>query len=100
MFSGSLFLFCGYRRNRLKALYWEDDGFVLLYKVGENGRFRWSNNEYEVKNLTREEFTWLMLGLSIDQFKVIKKESVIINASKKIKIYADCLFANRTMVST
>ena len=60
LFSDSLFLFCGRRRNRLKALLWEDDGFILLYKVVENGRFRWPNNEDEVRNLTREEFTWLI----------------------------------------
>ena len=29
-FSNSLFLFCGRRCDRLKALYWEGDGFVLL----------------------------------------------------------------------
>ena len=72
-FSNSLFLFCGRRRNRLKALLWEDDGFILLYKVVENGRFRWPNNENEVRDLTREEFTWLMQGLSIDQPNAIKK---------------------------
>ncbi len=32
LFSDSLFLFCGRRRDRLKALLWEGDGFVLLYK--------------------------------------------------------------------
>lgn len=30
--SNSLFLFCGRRRDRIKALLWEGDGFVLLYK--------------------------------------------------------------------
>ena len=35
-FSDSLFLFCGKRSDRIKALYWEGDGFVLLYK---NARF-------------------------------------------------------------
>lgn len=29
-FQNSLFLFCGHKRDRLKALYWEGDGFVLL----------------------------------------------------------------------
>jgi len=31
-FSNALFLFCGRRADRIKALYWEGDGFVLLYK--------------------------------------------------------------------
>ena len=73
LFSDSLFLFCGRRRNRLKALLWEDDGFVLLYKRLEDGRFNWPRNEQEVRNLTREQFVWLMQGLSIDQPKAIKK---------------------------
>ena len=30
VFSGSLFLFCGKRCDRIKALIWEEDGFVLL----------------------------------------------------------------------
>ena len=30
LFSDSLFLFCGRRRNRLKALLWEDDGFIRI----------------------------------------------------------------------
>lgn len=31
LFNSSAFLFCGRRRNRLKVLLWEDDGFLLLY---------------------------------------------------------------------
>ena len=32
LFSSSAFLFCGRRRDRLKVLLWEADGFILLYK--------------------------------------------------------------------
>ena len=37
-FSNSLFLFCGRNRDRMKALLWEGDGFILLYKRLENGK--------------------------------------------------------------
>lgn len=51
----------------------EGDGFLLFYKRLESGRFNWPRNEQEVRNLTREQFVWLMQGLSIDQPKAIKK---------------------------
>lgn len=73
LFSSSAFLFCGRRRDRLKVLLWEADGFLLLYKRLEDGKFNWPRSEHEVRNLTREQYIWLMQGLSIDQPKAIKK---------------------------
>ena len=75
LFGNSAFLFCGRRRDRLKVLLWEDDGFLLLYKRLENGKFSWPRNEQEVRDLTREQYIWLMQGLSIDQPQAIKKIS-------------------------
>ena len=72
-FSSSLFLFCGKRNDRIKALYWEGDGFVLLYKRLEKGKFQWPKNAEAVRQLTPQEFLWLMEGLSIDQPKAVKK---------------------------
>ena len=73
LFSSSAFLFCGRRRDRLKVLLWEEDGFLLLYKRLENGKFTWPRNEQEVRDLTHEQYIWLMQGLSVDQPKAIKK---------------------------
>lgn len=72
-FQNSLFLFCGRRHDRLKALYWEGDGFVLLYKRLEKSKFQWPKNAEAVRGITRQEFRWLMEGLSIDQPRAVKK---------------------------
>lgn len=55
-FSNSLFLFCGRNTRMMKALYWEGDGFVLLYKRLENGRFKWPRDEQEVRRLLLNSF--------------------------------------------
>lgn len=61
-----LFLFCGIKKDRIKGLLWEGDGFVLLYKRIENGRFQWPRNSQEVKEMTAQEYQQLMSGFSIE----------------------------------
>ena len=62
-FTNTLFLFCGRRRDRIKGLYWEKDGFILLYKRLEQGAYQWPRSESEVKTLTPQQYRWLMEGL-------------------------------------
>lgn len=71
-YSRALFLFCGRRRDRIKSLLWEGDGFLLLYKRLDNGCFRWPRNEFEAKLLTEQEVRWLFEGLELEQPKAIK----------------------------
>ena len=71
-FTNTLFLFCGRRRDRIKALYWEGNGFLLLYKRLESGSFQWPRNEAESRELTPQQYRWLMEGLQIDQPKAHK----------------------------
>lgn len=54
----------GCRNDRFKALYWDDEGFILLYKRYENGSLRWPKNKSEVKELEPEQLNALFIGLS------------------------------------
>lgn len=68
-FQEALFLFCGRRKDRIKGLYWEGDGFVLVYKRLEAGSFQWPRNGTEAKRITAQQYRWLMEGLSVEQPK-------------------------------
>ena len=61
----SIFLFCGRKADRIKALHWDGTGYVLLIKRLAEMRFQWPRNEEELKLVTKQQFRWLMEGLSI-----------------------------------
>ena len=67
--TNTLFLFCGRRKDRIKGLLWEGNGFLLLYKRLETGSFQWPRTGEEARQLTPQQYRWLMEGLSIDQPK-------------------------------
>ena len=69
----SLFLFCGRRTDRIKALYFSGDGYILLYKRLNNGSFQWPRSEAQLRLLDPQTFRWLMEWLKIDQPKAIRK---------------------------
>jgi len=71
-FSRSLFLFCGKKNDRIKALYWEGDGFVMLYKRLEKGSFQWPRTGHEARKITGQQLRWLVEGLSVDQPRAVK----------------------------
>lgn len=78
--SNALFLFCGKRHDRIKALLHEKDGFVLLYKrLTGAGNYKWPRNQSEVQNLSWKQFEWLMDGLEIHQPKAIKSDGLTRN---------------------
>ena len=72
-YENALYLFCGRQNDRLKALHFDRDGFVLYYKRLDNsGKFQWPRSSQEVKPLTRQQYRWLMEGLAIEQPKAIQ----------------------------
>jgi transposase len=68
----NLYLFCGKRSDRIKALYFESDGYILLYKRLERGRFQWPRKESEARMITPQQLRWLLEGLSIEQPRAVR----------------------------
>jgi len=64
-FSKSLYVFCNRRRDIMKMLYWDNNGFCLWEKRLEKHRFRWPENEEEVLEIDGIRLGWLLSGLDI-----------------------------------
>ena len=74
-FSGHLFVFCNRRRNILKILYWDRNGFCLWSKRLKKHFFRWPGSSEEVMKIEQRELMWLVDGLEINQQKAHKRLS-------------------------
>lgn len=61
LLTGSLFLFLNRRRNLIKILYWEGDGFAIWYKRLERGTF--SGCFSGRSELSRQQFVLLLEGV-------------------------------------
>jgi len=64
-FDGGLYAFTNRRRNKIKCLYWEDNGFVLYYKSLAEEKFRWPRRGEELVPLTGQQINWLLDGYDI-----------------------------------
>ncbi len=75
-FGAHLFVFCNKKRDKLKGLFWERNGFVLIYKRLEKDRFPWPTNlDEEVISLTGRELNWLLDGIDIFRIQPHKELS-------------------------
>ena len=63
-FAACVYVFSNRRRNRVKILGWDRNGFWLLLKRLEQDRFIWPNVE-AVPTLTVEQLHWLLEGVDI-----------------------------------
>ncbi|MCK5516885.1 MAG: IS66 family insertion sequence element accessory protein TnpB [Desulfobulbaceae bacterium] len=66
-FSGNLFAFCNRRRDIIKILFWNNNGFCIWHKRLEKDKFFWPDSELEVVNIDFKQMSWLLAGLEIDK---------------------------------
>lgn len=73
--SGHLFLFVGRRRDRLKILYWDLDGYALWYKRIEKGTFRMPVAKPDATSieLKASELAMLLEGIDLRSIKRRKR---------------------------
>jgi len=67
-FADCMFVFCNRGRNKLKILYWDNNGFWLYYRRLERGRFRWPSADQDGPiTISRRQLGWLLEGLALEQ---------------------------------
>ncbi len=65
--SGHLFVFHNKKRDRIKILYWQYNGFCLWYKRLEAGKYRFPKLDQNVLIITRDELRLLLDGVDISK---------------------------------
>ena len=68
--SDALFVFHNRHCDKIKMLYWDRDGFCLLYKRLEKGKFHFSDHfTDDTYTVTEQELSWLIHGLRIEDIR-------------------------------
>lgn len=72
-FSGRCaFIFCNKRKNGIKVLRYDKNGFILASKkLLEGMKFKWPKDASEVKEITFQQMEWLLQGLEMEQKKAL-----------------------------
>jgi transposase len=68
-FAAAVYVFANGRRNRVKILGWETNGFWLLMKRLEADRFVWPRADEAVIELTVEQLHWLLAGIDLEAMR-------------------------------
>ena len=72
-YNGSAYIFCNRKKNSIKILCYDKNGFVLAQKtLMKNQKFQWPRNSNELKNITKQQMKWLFEGLNIEQKRSFK----------------------------
>lgn len=69
-FEGAVFVFCNKKKDKIKILHWDKDGFALYYKRRERGRFCWPTLSEQscTTDVTINDLNRLLDGLLMEKF--------------------------------
>lgn len=65
-FERAVFAFCNRRRDRIKLLFYDRSGFLMVLKRLEEDKFHWPRRQEAVLTLTTEQLHWLLDGIDIE----------------------------------
>ena len=69
-FSGHFFVFSNRRRDRVKILYWDRDGFAIWMKRLERGSFRWPAPDAKRLEWTAVELAAVLGGIDLKETRL------------------------------
>jgi transposase len=70
--SGQLFVFLGKRKDRIKVLYWDGNGYALWYKRLESGVYRLPRIDKKVVKMSMSELSLLLEGIDLTDKRRLK----------------------------
>jgi transposase len=71
--SGDVFIFLNKRRDRVKLLVWDRNGFIVWYKVLEQGTFEMPAAENDALEMSWTDIQLLLEGIEINSVKRRKR---------------------------
>ena len=73
--SGAMFIFCNKKKNSIKILCYDRNGFLLAQKKllsKYEGKFKWPKDSEEAMEISNQQVNWLLQGLGVNQKKAFK----------------------------
>jgi len=71
--SGDVFLFMNRKRDRLKVLFWEGDGYAIYYKRLEVGTYELPDSQSDSIQLKADELQLLLSGIQLSTIQRRKR---------------------------
>lgn len=73
---GDLFIFVNRRKNQVKMLHWQTDGFAVFYKRLEKGTYEIPSVKNSLSEISSEQLLFILQGVILKSVKKKKRYSL------------------------